>query len=258
MSQDTLRIALVQTHLLWENPKGNRSILSRKIARIDRETDLILLPEMFPSGFTMHPASVAERMDGETVFWLKKLAAEKGAAISGSIVVRKAGLFYNRLVFVHPDGSLDYYDKRHAFTLAGEDLVYQKGEEKIIIEYKGWKLCPQICYDLRFPVWARNTEGYDLLFYVANWPEVRIGAWDVLLRARAIENMSYVIGVNRVGLDGNGYNHTGHSAVYDALGRQLTFGDKEEVLYATLSKSKNNRLREKFRFLNDRDHFILE
>ncbi|MCQ0111782.1 nitrilase family protein [Zhouia amylolytica] len=257
MSQDKLKVALIQTHLLWENPKANRKVLFERIEGLEDDVDLIILPEMFTSGFTMNPEKVAEDMGGTTILALKELASKKKAAISGSLVVKDKNSYYNRLVFVYPSGSLGHYDKRHTFTLAGEDRVYGKGDEKTIIQYKGWKLCPQVCYDLRFPVWSRNTEDYDVLYYVANWPEVRIGAWDTLLKARAIENMSYVMGVNRIGLDGNGYNHSGHSAVYDALGNQLNYSEKEEVLYAVLTKSNSDKLRNKLRFLEDRDDFNL-
>ncbi|MCX2680541.1 amidohydrolase [Galbibacter sp. EGI 63066] len=255
---EQLHIALIQTPLVWEKPKENRKVLQQKIEAVTPETDLIVLPEMFPSGFTMNPAAVFETMDGKTVSWLQQWAKKKDAAIMGSVVIKENDCFYNRLLFVKPDGSVLHYDKRHTFTLAKEDEVYAKGNHKVIIDYKGWKICPQICYDLRFPVWSRNVEDYDVLIYVANWPKKRIQAWDVLLQARAIENMSYCIGVNRVGLDGNDYEYSGHSTVYDALGKQLTYSETEETLYATLDKSELKKYREKLKFLSDRDSFTIK
>ena len=185
-----LTIALIQADLVWENLEENRLRFTEKINSISDAVDLIILPEMFTSGFTMNAETVAETMDGITVAWLQRLAKDKNAAITGSIVIKEDDVFYNRLLFIQPNGHVESYDKRHTFTLAGEHKVYKAGKEKVIIEYLGWHICPLICYDLRFPVWARNVEGYDLLLYVANWPKTRISAWDALLRARAIENMS--------------------------------------------------------------------
>jgi predicted amidohydrolase len=221
--------------------------------------DIILLPEMFTSGFTMNPTKVAESMQGETVAWMKESASKKQAAITGSLVVEENGFYYNRLLFVHPDGVVESYDKRHTFTLAGENEVYSAGTQKLIVNYKGWKICPLICYDLRFPVWARNVENYDVLIYVANWPKVRIAAWDALLKARAIENMSYCIGVNRVGLDGNNHEYSGHSAAYDVLGKRLDTipTDKEAIEIVTLNKKDLEIYRMKLNFLEDRDEFSL-
>jgi predicted amidohydrolase len=221
--------------------------------------DIILLPEMFTSGFTMNPTKVAESMQGETVAWMKESASKKQAAITGSLVVEENGYYYNRLLFVHPDGVVESYDKRHTFTLAGENEVYSAGTQKLIVNYKGWKICPLICYDLRFPVWARNVENYDVLIYVANWPKVRIAAWDALLKARAIENMSYCIGVNRVGLDGNNHEYSGHSAAYDVLGNRLDSipVEKEAIEIVTLNKRDLETYRMKLNFLEDRDEFSL-
>jgi len=217
---NSLKVAIIQTSLVWENPTENRRILNDKVNAINDSIDLIVLPEMFTSGFTMNASDVAETMDGKTLTWLKEKANAKQAAIVGSMVITENGNYYNRLVFVEASGIITTYDKRHTFTLAGEHKVYTAGSEKAIINYKGWKICPLICYDLRFPVWARNVEDYDLLLYVANWPKVRVNAWDALLKARAIENMAYCIGVNRVGLDGNNYEYSGHSSAYDVLGRE--------------------------------------
>ncbi|QNK76613.1 amidohydrolase [Winogradskyella sp. PAMC22761] len=256
---NVLNVALIQTSLVWENPKENRRLLHDKINTITG-VDLIVLPEMFTSGFTMNPELVADPMDGETIVWLKQLAKEKNAVIMGSLVISENNNFYNRMVCVEPSGKITSYDKRHTFTLAGEDKVYTAGSEKVIFNYKGWKICPLICYDLRFPVWARNIEDYDLLIYVANWPKVRIKAWDALLQARAIENMTYCIGVNRVGLDGNNYEHSGHSVVYDVLGNRLDhiLENEETIEVVTLHKDAIKKYREKLNFLNDGDEFSLE
>ncbi len=202
-----MKIALIQSSLFWENPNANRNHFEEKINAIDEEVDLIVLPEMFSTGFTMNPSAVSETMQGETVLWLQSLAEAKNSAITGSLVIQENNNFYNRLLFVFPSGEIQFYDKRHLFTLAGEDKIYTSGKDKLIVEYKGWKICPLVCYDLRFPVFARNVEEYDVLIYVANWPESRITAWDALLKARAIENMSYTIGVNRVGKDNNNFEH---------------------------------------------------
>ena len=200
-----LKIALIQSELVWENTLLNRVKFTSKIKAVSDKADLVVLPELFTSGFTMQPENVAETMDGETIVWLKKLSKTCNLAITGSFVVKVDNTYRNRLVFVAPDGNIQYYDKRHSFTLSGEHKVYTAGCKKIIINYKGFKICPLICYDLRFPVFSRNTESYDILLYVANWPKQRIAAWNTLLKARAIENMSYTIGVNRVGLDANNY-----------------------------------------------------
>src|SRR5690606_35891756 len=195
--KNTLQIALIQTHLVWENPTQNRELLSEKLKTLSEPVDIIVLPEMFTTGFSMHAAKLAETMQGDTVQWMQSIAKQQQVAITGSLIIKEDNQFYNRLLFVHPDGNIETYDKRHTFTLAGEDKVYASGTEKKIIHYKGWKLCPLVCYDLRFPVWARNVEAYDVLIYVANWPHVRVHAWDTLLKARAIENMAYCVGVNR-------------------------------------------------------------
>jgi omega-amidase len=258
--QKELIVALIQTDLVWEKPVRNRDSLAKKIHGINEAVDLIVLPEMFSTGFTMNPSTVAETMQGDTVRWMKYIAANKGTAVVGSIVISEDDRFYNRLLFVRSSGELQYYDKRHTFTLAGEHKIYASGTEKLIVNYKGWKVCPLICYDLRFPVWARNVEHYDTLIYVANWPKPRINAWDTLLKARAIENMSYCIGVNRVGLDVNDYSYPGHSAVYDGLGEEISeFRENEEkVEIVTLSKSHLTSVREKLKFLDDKDDFIVK
>jgi predicted amidohydrolase len=257
--QNELKIALIQSNLVWENPTQNRLNFSAKIKNINEPADVIILPEMFTSGFTMNPKAVAESMQGETVKWMKSIAERSNAAIVGSVVIEEDSNYYNRLLFVTPNGNIEIYNKRHTFTLAGEDKVYKAGTEKLIVNYKGWKICPLICYDLRFPVWARNTTDYDILLYVANWPKIRISAWDALLKARAIENMSYCVGVNRVGLDGNKYEYSGHSAAYDVLGNRIDTipFNNEAIEIITLTKSHIKKYREKLQFLNDKDGFSI-
>ncbi len=255
-----LKVTLIQSHLHWENPVANRAHFSELFDSIKENTDLIVLPEMFTTGFTMNAEAVAESQEGTTVLWMKAQAKKHKAAITGSLIIKDDGHFYNRLFFVRPDGVFDTYDKKHTFTLAGEHKTFKAGNTLRQIEYKGWKIRPLICYDLRFPVWARNTDAYDALIYVANWPDRRVAAWDALLKARAIENMAYCIGVNRTGLDGNGHQYTGHSAAYDVLGAHVSTKalEKEFVNTITLSKSHIIKNRQHLQFLNDADHFTLE
>jgi predicted amidohydrolase len=252
-----LHIVGIQADLFWEHPSKNRFFFEEKINGLPENTDLIVLPEMFTTGFTMTPQNLAEKMDGTTITWMQKIALEKKVAITGSLVIEQNHNYYNRLVFVHPSGKTETYDKKHSFTLAGEDKVYTAGNQKLIVTYKGWKICPLICYDLRFPVWARNTENYDVLIFMANWPVTRIKAWETLLKARAIENMSYVIGVNRTGIDKNNYEYSGNSLVVDYLGEELSSLQKSEVgiVTATISKANQNEIRQKLGFLNDQDAF---
>jgi len=253
-----MKISLIQTSLTWEDPQANRFNFGKLINRIEA-TDLIVLPEMFATGFTMNPKVIAETMDGETVAWMKEIATEKNCAITGSLVINEGGNYYNRLLFVYPDGNIKTYNKRHLFSLAGEDKAYTAGSDKLIVNYKGWKICPLVCYDLRFPVFARNVEEYDLLLYVANWPSPRIFAWDTLLKARAIENMCYVAGVNRIGEDAKGHPYPGHSQVLDCLGATVMEASTSEgVFTVALDREKMLETREKFGFLNDRDRFTLQ
>ncbi|MFV5686641.1 amidohydrolase [Flavobacterium sp. GB2R13] len=254
-----MKIALIQSDLIWENPKANRVNFEDKINTINDDVDLIVLPEMFTSGFTMSPENVAETMQGETVTWLKALAKAKKTAITGSLVIEENNNFYNRMVFVFPSGEIQFYDKKHLFTLAGEDKVYASGTQKIIVKYLGWKICLQVCYDLRFPVFSRNSEDYDLIIYVASWPKIRTNAWDALLKARAIENMSYAIGVNRIGEDNNGYQYIGHSQAIDFLGNYIVEPvESESILFAELNKEMMLQTRQKLGFLNDRDAFEIK
>jgi predicted amidohydrolase len=257
MSKEELNIAVIQSHLFWENPEANRKAFLDKIDAISSAIDVVILPEMFTTGFTMKPEHI-DVVEGEkTLAWMKAIALKKEVAIVGSVVFKEGKHFFNRLFFVHPNGEVDSYDKKHTFTLAGEHKIYKAGETRLIVDFRGFKICPLICYDLRFPVWARNVEYYDVLIYVANWPKPRVEAWDSLLKARAIENMSYCIGVNRLGLDGLGYEYSGHSGIYNVLGKQLAFSDKEEILYVSLSKEHIKTNRDKLKFLDDRDSFNL-
>ena len=257
--QEQLHVAVIQSDLVWENPKQNRANFKEKIKSITKPVDIIVLPEMFTTGFSMNASALAETMTGKTVRWMQNMATKFNAAIVGSIIITENEKFYNRLLFVTPDGTLEYYDKRHTFTLAGEDKVYDAGTQRYTTEYKGWIICPLICYDLRFPVWARNVDNYDVLLYVANWPKARIFAWDTLLKARAIENMSYVVGVNRIGLDQAQNEYCGHSAVYDVTGNTISSikPNREQIEIVTLERSHINFYRNKLRFLDDKDDFTL-
>ncbi len=258
--KETLSITIIQANLHWEDPIANRKMFSEKIGAILESTNLIILPEMFTTGFTMNASALAETNEGATLEWMREIADSRNTAITGSVIIEDNGNYYNRLFFVLPDGSYHSYDKKHTFTLAGEHKTFTAGTEKLILNYRGWSICPLICYDLRFPVWARNTEDYDLLIYVANWPKKRIVAWDSLLKARAIENMSYCVGVNRVGMDDNTHEYVGHSAVYDVLGEQLSEKNNEKEFVQTLELSKEHidKTRKQLQFLNDRDAFHLK
>ena len=253
-----MKTALIQTNLIWENPSANRNLFQENINAIVDEIDLIVLPEMFTSGFTMNPSAVAETMNGETLSWLKGIAKTKNCAITGSLVIQENGNFHNRMVFVFPDGKVQHYDKRHLFTLAGEEKVYTAGKEKLVVEYKGWRICTLVCYDLRFPVFSRNTENYDLLIYVASWPKPRINAWDILLKARAVENLSYAIGVNRVGTDKNNLEYNGHTQAVDELGNYLLSPkENDDIFIVEFDKEKMLETRNRLNFLNDKDDFRL-
>jgi omega-amidase len=218
-----LKINLIQSNLVWEDIDSNLSAFQDKISRLPEKSDLIILPEMFNTGFSMSPHFYAETMDGKTMQWMKSMAGQTNGVITGSFIVREHNRYYNRLIWMQPDGNYFTYDKKHLFSIAGENTVYTAGNNKLIVELRGWKICPLICYDLRFPAWCRNefTGGryaYDLLIFIANWPAIRSHAWKSLLVARAIENVSYVAGVNRVGEDGNNITHSGDSMLIDAKG----------------------------------------
>ena len=258
-----LRVALVQTDLHWQDKTANLALLEEKIWSLKNTCDLIVLPEMFATGFSMDSATLAEPMNLQVHKWMKQLAAQTGSVITGTVIISEGGNYYNRLLWVEPDGTTQHYDKRHLFRMANEDASFAPGTELPIFSLKGWKICPQICYDLRFPVWARNhwnsgNAAYDLLFYVASWPTARISAWDTLLAARAIENLSYCLGVNRVGIDGNQIAYTGHSAAYDFKGERLVdLGEKDQIQVVTLSRSALEEYRSKFPAWKDADNFTL-
>jgi omega-amidase len=260
----TLSITTIQTNLIWEDKTANLNALEQKINAIETPTEIIVLPEMFSTGFSMQPSQLAETMDGETVSWMKRVSAQNKIILTGSIIIEEEGNYYNRLIWMLPNGQYGYYDKRHLFAFGQEDKFYTAGNKRLIAQVKGFKINLQVCYDLRFPVWARqqNKSGemeYDVLIYVANWPEKRSHAWKTLLCARAIENQCYVIGVNRVGADGNNIYHSGNSLVIDPLGQVLyNMADDEDVNTVTLSKEYLNEVREKFPFWKDGDGFILE
>ncbi len=257
---DDLKVTLVQSELHWEKPEANMDMFAKKLEAI-RDTDFIFLPEMFTTGFTNNSENLAERMHGKTMQWMSALAASKNCPISGSVIIEEEGEYFNRLICMFPDGAFQYYDKRHLFALAGEDKYFSGGQEKLIIDHRGWKINFQICYDLRFPVWARRKSDqkhdYNVLVYVANWPIPRVQAWSTLLKARSIENMSYVIGVNRVGVDGNGIEYSGKSEVFDPLGNSLgSLPDSEDgIIDCVLKKPFLHKTREKFNFQNDADPF---
>lgn len=256
---NALDITAIQTDLVWEDKTKNLAALDQQLADL-LPTDLVVLPEMFTTGFTMEAQKFAEPMEGVTVQWMQQWAKKLKAAVAGSTIITDNGMTYNRFLFVSPDGSVQFYDKRHTFTLAGEHKAYAQGQNDGLVTYKGWKICLRVCYDLRFPVWGRNTSDYDLLLYTANWPHKRISAWDNLLKARAIENMSYCIGVNRIGTDGSQLQYPGHTAVVDFMGECLAEAaeNNADQLNVTLEKEPQALARKKFNFLNDRDRFTLE
>lgn len=260
MVQEILKIAAFQFDLEWENIQVNLEKVDRLLEQLPADVDIVFLPEMFSTGFTMNASTVAESMDGKSVDWLKDRSSKYGVAICGSLVIQEGEKFYNRLVFVEPSGKVSYYDKRHLFTMGGEEKAYKPGNIRLIVEYRGWRICPLICYDLRFPVWSRNRRDYDLLVYVANWPEQRSLVWNTLLKARAIENQSYVVGVNRVGADGNKITYLGQSQIIDAKGTELAVGKEysEEVVFAELSYSKLEQFRRKFPVLDDGDSYSID
>ena len=258
--KNELNIVGIQSSIVWEKPAANLEYFGQQISKLPSTVDLVILPEMFTTGFSMNPISIAETMEGPSIKWIVTTAKTNRMALVGSVVIKENAKYFNRLFFIHPNGHIETYDKRHLFTLAKENDQYTSGEERLIVFYKGWRICPLICYDLRFPVWSRNTNEYDLLVFVANWPSIRIHAWDTLLKARAIENMSYCIGVNRVGKDENGYEYNGHTAIYNFLGEKLsrTIEGKENILQCVVSKNELQKIRQKLNFLEDQDAFKIE
>jgi omega-amidase len=255
-----LKITIIQSDLHWKSPEANMAMFEEQIWKIKEQTDLIVLPEMFTTGFTMDAKEVAEPMNHRAYKWMKQMAAQTKAVITGSVIIREGDKYFNRLLWMETDGYCSVYDKRHLFRMAEEHQVFSGGDKKIIKEIKGWKIYPLICYDLRFPVWSRNVNnGYDLLIYVANWPQVRSSAWNILLRARAMENLSFVAGVNRVGNDGNGIFYSGDSAILGPKGEELFVAhDKEVVHTQTLSYDDLQTFREKFPANLDADGFEIK
>lgn len=260
----SLTISTIQTSLYWEDKAANLDMFEEKISKLRHKTEVVILPEMFTTGFSMNPASLAEGMDGISVQWMKRVSAENRIILTGSVIIEVDGKFYNRLIWMLPNGEMGHYDKRHLFAYSHEDKYYQAGKKRLICSVKGWKINLQVCYDLRFPVWARQTPHtlndkdaeYDVLIYVANWPERRSHAWKTLLCARAIENQCYTIGVNRVGKDGNDIYYSGNSQVIDPLGEVLYHkADDEDIFTITLKKEKLEEVRTKFPFLKDADAF---
>jgi predicted amidohydrolase len=249
----------VQSELYWHDPARNLEHFSEKLEQVAHATDLVVLPEMFSTGFTMHAEAHAERMDGHSVAWMAETARALNAAVCGSLIIEQDGQYFNRFLMMHTDGTVEYYDKRHLFRLAGEHEHYAAGTGIRTFVLNGWRIRPMVCYDLRFPVWSRNRGDYDLLIYVANWPDRRHQAWETLIRARAIENLAFVAGVNRIGADGNDIRYLGGSVIIDYLGNCLAApGDKPDVSTASLDLSGLTTFRRKFPFHVDADEFSLQ
>jgi len=251
---ENLKITIIQPDIIWENVQANLEKYTTFIARIE-STDVIVLPEMFTTGFSMKPENLKETMDGISVAWMKNVAKKKDASVVGSLIIEDKGNFFNRAIWVFPDGKTEFYDKRHLFTMGQEHLHYSSGKEKTIVEFRGWKFCPLICYDLRFPVWGRNTENYDVLIYMANWPSPRHHHWKALLLARAVENQSYCVGVNRTGIDGAGLKYSGDSCMITPKGFAEFLGENESIKTFEISYSELHEYRKNFPFLADRDQF---
>jgi len=261
----SLTLTLVQTPLHWENVDANLEMLEKKINALTQKTEIIVLPEMFSTGFTMRPEVLAETMEGKALTWMRRIAMEKKVILTGSLSIQENEKYYNRLIWMLPNGQHGHYDKRHRFAYAGEDKQYTAGHKRLVAQVKGWKINLQVCYDLRFPVWARQSfdaekqePEYDILLYVANWPERRNHAWKTLLTARAIENQCYVVGVNRVGNDGNNIYHSGDSMVVNALGETLYHKVHDEDCHTiTLHREPLQGIRDNLPFLKDADPFMI-
>jgi predicted amidohydrolase len=259
----SLTITIIQTDLFWEDKKANLKMLQQKIEGISEKTEVVILPEMFSTGFSMKPEIFAEKMNGETVQWMENISAQQKIIVTGSIMIEEDGQYFNRLIWMLPNGEYGFYDKRHLFAYADEHAHYSAGNKKLIASVKGWKINLQVCYDLRFPVWARQAPGteenkYDLLINVANWPEKRSTAWKTLLTARAIENQSFAIGVNRVGADVNKIYYSGDSMIIDPLGEIIYQKNKDEAIFTcTLQKEKVEETRSHFPFWKDADLFLI-
>jgi len=257
--KENLNLSLIQSHIFWEDVDKNLSYFERLISKIS-QTDIILLPEMFNTAFCPKSNHLAEKMDGKTINWMQEISKQKNCAIAGTLMITKNEKVFNRLVWISASGEIHTYDKYHLFSLIKEERYISKGQGRLIIEEQGWKICPLICYDLRFPVFSRNNVDYDIVIYLANWPVKRIDAWDTLLKARSIENQCYTIGVNRVGEDGSGALFNGHSKVFDSFGKELLSAtdNTEEVLQISLSLDDLKLKRRQMNFLQDRDDFTLQ
>lgn len=254
MPVQDLNVALIQGTLAWENIPENLSYFEKKIGRLKGRPDLIVLPETFTTGFTMEPAGVAVAMEDEPVQWMRRMAERCGAALAGSMIIKEKGLCYNRLLFAEPGGALHCYDKKHLFRMAGEDRNFAPGDRRVVVQFRGWRIALFVCYDLRFPGWMRVRGDYDIALVVANWPERRVAHWKALAAARAVENQSYLLACNIVGVDGNGVSYTGESAVIDPLGKYLArAGGRERIIKARLSYSAMAEYREKFPVWMDAD-----
>jgi len=256
--KNSLNITLIQSNLFWEDIDGNLAHFEKLFSNI-KDTDIILMPEMFNTAFCPKSIHLAERMDGKTISWMKEISKIKDCAIAGTLMIKEGENIFNRLLWISKNGTIYTYDKHHLFSLIKEEKYISKGTERLIVEAEGWKICPLICYDLRFPVFSRNDVEYDVLIYLANWPVKRIDAWDTLLKARSIENQCYTIGVNRVGEDGNEIPFNGHSKVFDAFGKELFSAteNKVEVLQFEISLDDLKLKRRQMNFLQDRDNFSL-
>ena len=260
MPKEILNVAIFQLDMVWENAAANHAKIDQLLQKLSETTDVVFLPEMFTTGFSMKVFELAEPMNGATIEWMKQRCYEHQVALCGGLIIRENDQLFNRLVFVEPSGEIHFYNKRHLFTMGNEESHFQKGTERLIVKYKGWRICPLICYDLRFPVWSRNRSEYDLLVYSANWPQNRKEVWNTLLKARAIENQCYVVGVNRVGVDGQNIAYSGNSQIFDAKGNSLTGLNEEggiivsaETSYAELAEFRNS-----FPVLNDADSFYFD
>jgi omega-amidase len=257
---EKLRISMVQSHIIWEDREENLCYYGELLRRVSGRTDIAVLPETFTTGFSMEVEKLADTMDGATIQTVKEWAGKYKLAVVGSFIACEDGQYYNRAFFITPDGDTHFYDKRHLFRMAGEDEHFTAGDKRVIVRYKDWNICLQVCYDLRFPVWSRNVDNeYDVLIYVANWPEARKRAWKSLLQARAIENMAYVCGVNRVGVDGKGFTYRGDSMVFSPKGKKLADAGKREetTRTCTLDKTELEEFRTKFPAWKDADIFLI-
>lgn len=254
---ESLNVTLVQSSLVWENREENLLNFQEKLQELKGATDLIVLPEMFNTGFSMRTERLAEEMNGPTIKWMRQMSRDLDAVITGSLIIKENDQYFNRLVWVEPWDLTGTYDKRHLFRMAGEHHHFSPGRQRLITTMKGWRICPLICYDLRFPVWSRNQNDYDLLIYIANWPEVRHDAWNTLLKARAIENQSYVVGVNRIGLDGNDIGYAGESIALDPQGKAMhkSTGNRETLVTVTLDYESLSKYRTSFPVGLDADEF---